>query len=48
MICCTQPRRVAAMSVSKRVAEELDVTYGDEVGYTIRFEDKTSSKTLLK
>lgn len=48
MICCTQPRRVAAMSVSKRVAEELDVTFGEEVGYTIRFEDRTSPKTLLK
>jgi len=41
-ICCTQPRRVAAMSVAKRVSEEMDVNLGDEVGYTIRFEDKTS------
>ncbi|KAJ2844584.1 hypothetical protein J3B02_004924, partial [Coemansia erecta] len=48
MIGCTQPRRVAAMSVAKRVAEEMDVRLGDEVGYAIRFEDCTSRKTLLK
>jgi pre-mRNA-splicing factor ATP-dependent RNA helicase DHX15/PRP43 len=36
------------MSVSKRVSEEMDVMLGQEVGYTIRFEDKTSPKTLLK
>lgn len=48
MVACTQPRRVAAMSVAQRVAEEMDVKLGDEVGYSIRFEDKTSSKTLLK
>lgn len=35
-IAVTQPRRVAAMSVSKRVSEELDVELGDEIGYTIR------------
>ncbi len=48
MICCTQPRRVAAMSVSQRVADEMDVVLGEEVGYTIRFEDKTSPATVLK
>lgn len=48
MVACTQPRRVAAMSVAKRVADELDVELGDEVGYSIRFEDKTSPKTILK
>jgi len=47
-IACTQPRRVAAMSVAKRVADELDVKLGDEVGYSIRFEDVTSQKTVLK
>lgn len=47
-VACTQPRRVAAMSVAARVAEEMDVTLGDEVGYSIRFEACTSSKTLLK
>ncbi|KOM39382.1 hypothetical protein LR48_Vigan03g276400 [Vigna angularis] len=47
MIACTQPRRVAAMSVSRRVAEEMDVTIGEEVGYSIRFEDCSSARTVL-
>ncbi|KAI1159013.1 mRNA splicing factor RNA helicase [Nemania serpens] len=45
---CTQPRRVAAMSVAARVAEEMGVKVGSEVGYSIRFEDNTSDKTVLK
>lgn len=45
---CTQPRRVAAMSVATRVAEEMGVKVGNEVGYAIRFEDATSDKTILK
>ncbi|CAK7234370.1 Cyclin-dependent kinase catalytic subunit [Sporothrix curviconia] len=45
---CTQPRRVAAMSVAARVADEMDVKVGNEVGYAIRFEDCTSEKTILK
>mmetsp|Transcript_13299 Transcript_13299/g.23867 ORF Transcript_13299/g.23867 Transcript_13299/m.23867 type:complete len:698 (-) Transcript_13299:38-2131(-) len=48
MIACTQPRRVAAMSIAERVAAEMDVRLGREVGYTIRFEDKTSEDTVLK
>ncbi|XP_071092501.1 pre-mRNA-splicing factor ATP-dependent RNA helicase PRP16-like [Haliotis cracherodii] len=48
MVGCTQPRRVAAMSVAKRVSEELGVKLGDEVGYAIRFEDCTSEKTMIK
>ncbi|OMJ10753.1 Pre-mRNA-splicing factor ATP-dependent RNA helicase PRP16, partial [Smittium culicis] len=48
LIGCTQPRRVAAMSVAKRVSEEMNVTLGEEVGYAIRFEDCTSSKTKIK
>lgn len=48
MVACTQPRRVAAMSVAQRVAQEMDVALGEEVGYSIRFEDKTSPKTILK
>jgi pre-mRNA-splicing factor ATP-dependent RNA helicase DHX15/PRP43 len=48
LVACTQPRRVAAMSVAARVAEEMDVKLGDEVGYSIRFEDCTSSRTTLK
>jgi hypothetical protein len=47
-IACTQPRRVAAMSVAKRVADEMDVKLGEEVGYSIRFEDCTGPKTILK
>lgn len=45
---CTQPRRVAAMSVAARVADEMGVKVGNEVGYSIRFEDNTSDKTILK
>ncbi|KAK9375734.1 P-loop containing nucleoside triphosphate hydrolase protein [Lipomyces chichibuensis] len=45
---CTQPRRVAAISVAQRVAEEMGVKLGNEVGYSIRFEDKSSDKTVLK
>lgn len=48
MVACTQPRRVAAMSVARRVAEEMDVSLGDEVGYSIRFEECTSNKTIFK
>ncbi|KAI1280803.1 Pre-mRNA-splicing factor ATP-dependent RNA helicase DHX16 [Halotydeus destructor] len=47
-IGCTQPRRVAAMSVSARVAQEMGVKLGYEVGYSIRFEDCTSERTVLK
>ncbi|RII22562.1 hypothetical protein CUC08_Gglean013476 [Alternaria sp. MG1] len=48
MIAVTQPRRVAAMSVAKRVAEEFGCKLGNEVGYSIRFEDKTGPKTKIK
>lgn len=47
-IGCTQPRRVAAMSVAARVAQEMGVKLGNEVGYSIRFEDCTSEKTVVK
>lgn len=47
-IACTQPRRVAAMSVARRVAEEMDVPLGDEVGYSIRFEECCSERTFVK
>ncbi|TIC17573.1 putative pre-mRNA splicing factor [Wallemia mellicola] len=47
-IGCTQPRRVAAMSVAARVAEEMGTKVGYEVGYSIRFEDMTSDKTVVK
>lgn len=47
-IGCTQPRRLAAASVSKRVAEELQVPLGGYVGYQVRFEDKTTRDTRIK
>ncbi len=47
-VACTQPRRVAAMSVAQRVSEEMDVSLGQEVGYSIRFEDCSGPRTLLK
>jgi HrpA-like RNA helicase len=48
LVGCTQPRRVAAMSVAHRVAEEVGCECGQEVGYAIRFEDCTSEKTEIK
>ncbi|PKA51639.1 putative pre-mRNA-splicing factor ATP-dependent RNA helicase [Apostasia shenzhenica] len=42
VIACTQPRRLSVQSVASRVAEEMGVKVGEEVGYTIRFEDKTN------
>ena len=47
-IACTQPRRVAATSVARRVAEELNVPLGREVGCKIRFADQTSGDTVIK
>ncbi|XP_059657706.1 pre-mRNA-splicing factor ATP-dependent RNA helicase DEAH7-like isoform X2 [Cornus florida] len=48
IVGCTQPRRVAAMSVAKRVSEEMETELGDKVGYAIRFEDVTGPKTVIK
>ena len=47
-IACTQPRRVAALSVSRRIAEELNVAWGAEVGCKIRFKDETAPETRIK
>jgi len=47
-IACTQPRRVAALSVSRRVAEELGVPWGREVGCKVRFNDETTRATRIK
>ena len=47
-IACTQPRRVAALSISRRVAEEMGVAWGREVGCKVRFDDRTSSATVVK
>ncbi|MBN1947740.1 MAG: DEAD/DEAH box helicase [Bradymonadales bacterium] len=48
MIGVTQPRRIAAVSVARRIAEEMGVRLGEAVGYAIRFEDVTGPRTLLK
>jgi len=48
MVGCTQPRRVAAMSVAKRVSEEMGCELGKDVGYAIRFEDCTGEDTVIK
>ncbi|XP_060201491.1 pre-mRNA-splicing factor ATP-dependent RNA helicase DEAH10-like [Lycium barbarum] len=48
IIGITQPRRVAAITVAKRVAEECGVPLGQKVGYAIRFEDVTSGQTKIK
>ncbi|AFP65250.1 pre-mRNA splicing facgtor ATP-dependent RNA helicase prp22-like protein (nucleomorph) [Chroomonas mesostigmatica CCMP1168] len=47
-ICCTQPRRISAISVAKRVAFETKSEIGKQIGYSIRFEDCTSESTRLK
>lgn len=47
IVCCTQPRRVAAISVARRVSQEMDVQLGKQVGYTVRFEDSSSVDTRL-
>ncbi|MBK9137877.1 MAG: ATP-dependent RNA helicase HrpA [Verrucomicrobia bacterium] len=47
-IGCTQPRRVAALSISRRLAEELQVEWGREVGCQIRFDDQTRPETSVK
>ncbi|MBN2509897.1 MAG: ATP-dependent RNA helicase HrpA [Spirochaetales bacterium] len=47
-IACTQPRRIAAVSVASRIAEELKEPLGTTVGYQIRFSDKTEKSTVIK
>ncbi|XBI65275.1 hypothetical protein VPH35_045162 [Triticum aestivum] len=48
LVGCTQPRRVAAMSVARRVSDEMETVLGEEVGYAIRFEDVTCRNTKIK
>lgn len=48
MICHTQPRRLAARSVADRIASELNVPMGREVGYAVRFDDRIGPQTLVK
>ncbi len=44
----TQPRRLAAVSMARRVAEELHCHLGHQVGYQVRFDDHTSDETIIK
>ena len=48
MVGCTQPRRVAAYSMAKRVAYELNVPFGDVVGYQVRHESNVTRRTSIK
>ncbi|WP_291462798.1 ATP-dependent RNA helicase HrpA [Desulfobacula sp.] len=48
MVGCTQPRRIAAITVAQRIAEELNESIGISVGYKIRFDDKTQPRTCIK
>lgn len=47
-VVCTQPRRVAAINVATRVADEMDVHLGGTVGYNVRFDVRESEETRLK
>ena len=47
-VVCVQPRRIAAISLAQRVAQEMDVRLGEEVGYAVRFDHQANSRTLLK
>src|SRR5690606_2627188 len=48
MIGCTQPRRIAARSVARRVADELQTPLGERVGYQVRFDDRVGPATAIK
>ncbi|KAG1689552.1 Pre-mRNA-splicing factor ATP-dependent RNA helicase DHX15 [Nymphon striatum] len=48
LVACIQPRRISAVNLADRVSKEMDVRLGKTVGYSIRFENVTSSDTKLK
>ncbi len=48
LIGCTQPRRIAAINVAKRIAEELNQSLGQAIGYKIRFDDKIKTSAYIK
>ena len=48
LIGCTQPRRIAATTVARRIAEELGQELGNAVGYKIRFKDRTAGNAYIK
>lgn len=47
-IGCTQPRRLAATAMARRVSQELNVNCGEAVGYQVRFDDHTTKDTVIK
>ena len=47
-VVCTQPRRIAAVSVANRVASEFGCEVGEEVGYGVRFDFKCSDRTVIR
>jgi|UPI0005819DBE ATP-dependent RNA helicase DDX35 len=47
-IVCTQPRRIAATTLAKRVSEELGTSLGSQVGYCVRYEERLSHQTRIK
>ena len=48
VVGCTQPRRISAISVAKRVSQEFGCRLGDKVGYSVRFDDTTSASTIIR
>ena len=46
-IIVSQPRRISAITLAERVAEEMEFTIGEEIGYNVRFEEKRSKKTKV-
>ncbi len=48
LIACTQPRRIAATTIARRIAEEIGEPVGGSVGYKIRFQEKTSPRAYIK
>ena len=48
IVACTQPRKIVATSLAGRVASEMDVKLGEEVGYSVRFDKATSDTTRLR
>ena len=47
VICCVQPRRIGAISISKMISKSMNVSLGSEVGFTIRFENYSSRRTKI-
>ena len=47
-IVVTQPRRMAAVAMARRVCHERNIPFGDLISYTIRFDDKTTSNSKLR